>query len=32
MVVQTSQMYTMNAPSFVNNVGKMVLNAQEMDI
>jgi len=32
MVVQTSQMYIMNAPSFVNSGGEMVLNDHGMDI
>lgn len=32
MVVQTSQMYTMNALSTVNRGGKMVSNDQGMDI
>lgn len=32
MVVQTNQMYIMNVLNIVNNVGKMVLNDQKMDI
>lgn len=31
MVVQISQTYIMNAQSFVNRNGEMVLNDQEMD-